>query len=405
MSERNDFVVYAYAREGADRFGNVGTYYYIGKGLPKRPYSNNRYVKKPENTANIHILHKNLNEKTAYEYERKFIFLYGRESSNPGWGVLLNSTEGGGGTSGYKWTSDNLEKISGKNHHRSIRRNWCHGVLGFVGDKTSSEIADLYKDTGVKFSGLNALCYGHLRSYKGWVLIPQEKIEGLDKNCNPREVFNEEYAKKVIQEIRKEKSLSKSGSNNHGYKPKSWSHVEKGFVKNKSASDLVRMFQNTGCSMSGLSQLSLNKINQHKGWVIVDDELVDSSLSVEELNEKFGPRYASERIEEFNLANKNNPAYKRIGKLNPMFGKTGEKHPAFGIKRSEKTCKKISQRARARFTRYNWYHPNHGKVDNVLCCELIEMFPNLKLSQGCLSLVAKGKRKQHKAWVCLGKSV
>ena len=59
----NNFVVYAYVRSKPDRFGREGTFYYIGKGRPNRPYQRSgRTVKRPKNVKFIKVLHQNLDE-------------------------------------------------------------------------------------------------------------------------------------------------------------------------------------------------------------------------------------------------------------------------------------------------------------------------------------------------------
>lgn len=308
---RSDFVVYAYAREGADRFGNVGTYYYIGKGTPKRPYHcSNRVIKCPKNKKNIHILHENLDENAAFELEVEMISRYGRRDLYPEWGILYNKTDGGEGATG------------------SIRS----------------------------------------------------------------------------EDSKKKYSISKLGDNNPASKKRNWCHSEIGLVLNKTASEIVREYPECKSSQTGLCRLAIGKTKYHYGWVAINEE-IDIKLGEDCLSKIFSPEYCKNFIENCKKETKEKAASKALaGPLNPMYGKTGKDHPSFGLKRSQKTCSKISEKARRRFVRRNWYHPEHGKIEDVLYCELIEMFPEQKLSQGTLSSVASGNRRHHKGWIYLGMS-
>ncbi len=89
----DNFVVYAYCRED-------GTFYYIGKGRPGRPYAKRRRgINPPANRDRILILHSGLSEQTAFDYEEKLILFYGRKDL--GTGFLRNMTNGGEGVSGW----------------------------------------------------------------------------------------------------------------------------------------------------------------------------------------------------------------------------------------------------------------------------------------------------------------
>jgi hypothetical protein len=89
----DNFVVYAYCRED-------GTFYYIGKGRPRRPYGKRKEgVKPPKDRSRILILHEGLSEQLAFSYEEKLILFYGRKDL--GTGLLRNMTNGGEGTAGW----------------------------------------------------------------------------------------------------------------------------------------------------------------------------------------------------------------------------------------------------------------------------------------------------------------
>jgi hypothetical protein len=105
----DNFVVYGYCRED-------GTFYYIGKGRPRRPYQKRTSgVKPPKDRKRILILHTGLSEETAFDYEEKLILFYGRKDL--GAGLLRNMTNGGEGVAGWvpdeEWRRKKSESMSG----------------------------------------------------------------------------------------------------------------------------------------------------------------------------------------------------------------------------------------------------------------------------------------------------
>ena len=108
----NNFVVYAYCR--AD-----GTFYYIGKGSPRRPYGKRKEgIKPPKDKSKILLLHTGLPEETAFIYEQRLILTYGRKDL--GTGLLRNMTNGGEGVAGWvpgeEWRRKKSESMSGENN-------------------------------------------------------------------------------------------------------------------------------------------------------------------------------------------------------------------------------------------------------------------------------------------------
>jgi hypothetical protein len=106
----DNFVVYAYCREN-------GTFYYIGKGRPRRPYQKRKEgVNPPKNRNRILILHSGLSEQTAFDFEEKLILFYGRKDL--GTGLLRNMTNGGEGVAGWipdeKWRAQKSESMLGQ---------------------------------------------------------------------------------------------------------------------------------------------------------------------------------------------------------------------------------------------------------------------------------------------------
>lgn len=106
------FLIYAFCRKD-------GTFYYIGKGTDRRPYSKRkRGINPPSDKTRILILHSNLDEQTAFDYERKLILFYGRKDL--GTGLLRNMTDGGEGMSGWipgeSWRKKKSESMKGENN-------------------------------------------------------------------------------------------------------------------------------------------------------------------------------------------------------------------------------------------------------------------------------------------------
>jgi len=94
---QNEYYVYIYLRED-------GTPYYVGKGKNKRAYQKHQFVPVPKTDDRIIFVHTNLSENDALEKESELILQYGRKNNDTG--ILRNLTDGGEGTSGYKFTPE-----------------------------------------------------------------------------------------------------------------------------------------------------------------------------------------------------------------------------------------------------------------------------------------------------------
>lgn len=233
---------------------------------------------------------------------------------------------------GKKLSKEHKEKLFGENSPRHTARDWYHPDHGEILNVSLSDLARMFPEQNLDTSSLSKVAIEKLFQTRGWRLLKNKNVD--------------------IQ---------------YGT-PRSWCHVEYGFAYNVTVSDLIRKYPEQKLSIAGLCHVCFGRSTNHKGWIYINDNLIDESLSEGELSKVFSKDYAKFRIKEMQSANK----------------------------QKARASRKDSSRLLG-----DWYHPDYGVLKQISVYGLVRMFPDLKLNPPCLYLVLYGKASNHKGWTVL----
>lgn len=140
------FLVYAFCRED-------GTFYYIGKGTNRRPFAKRKIgIKPPCDKNQIIILHSNLDEATAFEYEKSLILFYGRKDQCTG--LLRNATDGGEGVAGWnpsaEWREKKSKSMKGEGNPFYGRQHTPDVMKGIIEKVKQTKLAKKITELGLQ---------------------------------------------------------------------------------------------------------------------------------------------------------------------------------------------------------------------------------------------------------------
>lgn len=362
VKTKKTFVVYGYARDHEDKFGNYGTYYYIGKGTPRRPYNcSGRTIPCPRNKKrDIHIIYSNLDEKTALNLEIKLIKKYGRIDTDPEKGILRNMTDGGEGSSGYTHLENSKKKMSIGHKYRGEKKNWTHPVHGLVLNRTIRELMDLYPEQNLINTLLFRVANGKQTNHKGWIIVKRSLI---DFNLTYQELnntFGKKFAKQELKKFRQKSSkIRKKAANRRSIKF-TWVHVKHGLVLNKTVTELIERFPEQKLLRTELNNIAKKENASYKGWITVNLNGDEKNVDKKELEMIYSKDYAITKVKEI------------------------------------RSKRKIKPRT--------WYHLERGFIKNKGMVELISAYPEDKLSKSGVSFLISGKLKQYKGWRLVGET-
>ena len=389
MLHDKNFVVYAYVRKN-------GTPYYIGKGKPERPYRNGGRPCHTPSRERIKILHKDLDEFTAFSIESALIYKYGRIGIDSGKCYLRNRSEGWEGISGGVWSKYSRKKLADT---KSIRVRWYHPDYYVSGELSATELVNKFPELKLNQSNLSYLIRGIRLTHKGWMTYDRYSLERAKRD------------KFLDGESKDPGKLSKSDYRN---KRRTWYHSDHGVIANKTALEITELFPEMNLNRSGLYNVANGKYKFYKGWYILKDgedlpKWLDYdrgvkenwihpvhgkvfNKTVEELTKLF-PEEDYKKTHLYRVLNSSKSVYRGwmiLSEENKHLGETSKKHNP------------LRMRSKDGAIRLDWFHLEHGKVFNCTGRELKDKFPMLRLRTSSLYEVSRGARESYKGWRLLG---
>lgn len=209
------FYTYAYLRSKDSPSGKVGTPYYQGKGCGDRAYMKHKGIPVPKDRKYIIIQESNLTELGAFALERRYIRWYGRKDN--GTGILLNRTDGGEGSSGYRHTDEQRKSASIRNIGKKLSIETINKIsISKSGDNctletrkrlSESKRGDKNPKNMLGRFGENNPLYGTNHSEETKIKMSKAKIG------KPPPMLNKKHDINTIEKMRK----SQLGDKNHNF--------------------------------------------------------------------------------------------------------------------------------------------------------------------------------------------
>jgi len=294
VSVDTNFVVYAYMRKnGTPYYIGKGRPErpYKGRGRPcKRPSDENRIIILHENINEQTAFR--IEMELIAKYKRKDLYpkeglLYNKSDGGEGSSGTIVSEE---------TRKKQSESRKGKNNYNYTPRNWYHPEHGEVLQKSSRELAEMFPDLNLNTRCLDSVYRREKKKHKGWILLEDKDVIHRRNNNILRTWYHKDHGvveKVSISELAKmypEQKLTYSGlsqvaknrilefkgwsmvseDSNNCYQTYDWYHPEHGIVLNKTASELSSNFPNQGLDNSTLNRVAMGFGNQHKGWRYYD---------------------------------------------------------------------------------------------------------------------------------------
>jgi len=291
-----NFVVYAYVREdGTPYYIGKGRperpYRDLGRPC-KKPSDNSRIVVLHENIDEQAAFR--IERELIAKYGRKDLDPVNgllRNKSDGGEGAS-------GAIVSEETRKKQSESRKGKNNYNYTPRDWYHPEYGEVFQKSSRELAEMFPDLNLNTRCLDSVYRREKRKHKGWILLEDKDVVHRRNNNILRTWYHKDYGiveKVSISELANmypDQKLAYSGlsqvarnkipnfkgwsmvseDSNNCYQPHDWYHPDHGIVLNMTAAELSSKFPDQKLDNSTLNRVAMGFGNQHKGWRYYDKD-------------------------------------------------------------------------------------------------------------------------------------